>query len=65
MSLMKPSTGGTWWLKSKSDPRWDCEGSSFSCGGLVMPPECRKMVDKLKTLLGKQPSDLEFGYTKH
>lgn len=56
---------GSWWLKSKTDPRWNCEGTSCQCGGLQMSPECEAMVEKLKGQLGAIPEDLEFGYTKY
>ncbi len=54
---------GTWWLHSKSDPRWNAEGQSV-VGGLEMPDECRQKMEELKKTLGNPPRDLEFGYMK-
>jgi hypothetical protein len=54
---------GTWWLNSKSDPRWNSDGRS-QVGGLEIPEECQKKIDELKQTLGDPPKDLEWGYMK-
>ncbi len=59
--VMRP---GSWWLRSKTDPRWDSDGTSPLVGGFVMPSELRAELDRKKLELGEQPADLEFGYMK-
>lgn len=58
-----PSSEGTWWLKSKSDPRWDVTGYG-PVGGFVMPDEAVQAKKKLEKKYGPPPEDLEFGYMK-
>jgi hypothetical protein len=59
---MKP---GSWWLESKSDPRWNASGHSFSVGGFTMPPEVRTELERLdKEINEPRPLDLEWGYMK-
>ena len=65
MSMIKLLTEGGWWLKSESDPRWNCSGSSDSVGGFVMPPECKQKFEDLKKELGEPPEDLKYGYMKY
>jgi len=60
---MKLLTEGTWWLKSKIDPRWNCRGRAF-VGGYMMPFECKKIIEKLEQLYGEQPPDLKWDYEK-
>ncbi len=57
---------GTWWLKSESDPRWNCSGRDNV--GMFMtveacPPALLELKKKTKEL-GIAPKDLEFGYMK-
>jgi len=54
---------GGWWLRSISDPRWNCNGRSI-VGGLTMPAECERRIKKLKLKFGDPPDDLEWGYMK-
>ena len=55
---------GSWWLSSKSDPRWDCQGRDV-VGGLVCPPAATEAMEKKKKELGEEPpEDLEYGYMK-
>lgn len=63
MSMIKMLKDGGWWLRSKSDPRWNCEGEGF-VGGLIMPTEARKAFELKKKELGKAPEDLQWGYMK-
>ena len=65
MSGFGPRFGedGSWWLTSKSDPRWNCEGHDWVGGGF-MPEECRKKLAELEKKFGKQPKDLKWGYYK-
>jgi len=55
---------GTWWLKSKSDPRWDNKGRG-SVGMLCIPLEAEKVIEEKKVELKEEPpEDLEYGYMK-
>ena len=54
---------GSWWLTSKSDPRWNCHGRA-KVGGLVEPKECVAARARLVAELGPEPEDLEWGYMK-
>lgn len=54
---------GDWWLRSKSDPRWDCDGRDF-CGGYVMPGECKRTIEEKAKTLGDPPKDLTWEYMK-
>lgn len=57
---------GSWWFKSKSDPRWNHSGRAVV--GMFMTykslPEAKAIFDKNKALYGEPPEDLEFGYEK-
>jgi len=64
MSLFLNFPGGSWWLESKSDPRWNCHGRSDGVGGFVIPEECQRKIEKLKLKYGEPPSDLKWGYMK-
>ena len=63
MAMIKPLSDGSWWLSSKTDPRWNCNGRC-ECGAFVIPNECKSALEKLKEKFGEQPSDLEYGYMK-
>jgi len=54
---------GTWWLRSKEDPRWDCSGRD-DVGSFVMSNKCKEKLEELKKLYREPPKDLEFGYMK-
>lgn len=55
---------GTWWIKSKSDPRWYASGRGevgmFSVDGR----EYQEVVDSLINRYGDPPVDLRIGYMK-
>jgi len=63
MGMIKLCSEGSWWLRSKEDPRWNYEGSG-TVGGLIIPSECKDKIKELKKRLGTPPDDLEFGYMK-
>lgn len=63
MGIFNPIREGTWWIKSKSDPQWNCNGQDY-VGGFDMPNECKRKIKKLTKRFGKPPKDLEFGYMK-
>lgn len=54
---------GSWWLRSKKDPRWNRDGRGL-VGGFVMSKECEEAIERLKRRFGKPPKDLEVGYMK-
>jgi hypothetical protein len=54
---------GSWWLRSKSDPRWNCNGRAM-VGGFMKPKEVDEAVERKKVELGEPPDDLEWGYMK-
>lgn len=55
---------GSWWLKSKSDPRWNGNGKDL-VGGFAINYEAQKHIDKLKEEFGEEPpEDLEYGCMK-
>ena len=55
---------GYWWVVSKDNPRWNCYGETSSCGGFVMPEECKLKINELKETLGEPPKDLVYEYMK-
>ena len=63
MGLFSPVREGSWWLRSKSDPRWNSDGRT-DVGGFVMPDECKQKLEELKKQLGELPEDLKWGYMK-
>lgn len=63
MGLLSSVCKGDWWLRSKSDPRWNSDGRTL-VGGFVMPDECKQKLEELKGKLGEPPKDLEWGYMK-
>jgi hypothetical protein len=54
-----PAQEGTWYLRSKQDPRWNCSAPGHSQGSMlmppVMPPETREAVAKLRESIGAAP----------
>lgn len=55
---------GSWWVSSKSDPRFNCSGRG-RVGGFACPAEAREFFEaKAKELGVPVPDDLEFGYMK-
>jgi len=65
MSMFKLLTEGSWWIRSKSDPRWNADGSG-EVGGFIVPPDAQAVIDRFKRELGcDPPGDLEYGYMKY
>ncbi len=63
MGMFGPKPG-TWWVSSKSDPRWDASGR---CAMLVSggrPKEVDEHIEAKRALLGDPPDDLECGAMK-
>jgi len=61
MGMFGPKIG-SWWLRSKEDPRWDSSGRGY-IGGFQCA-EASKKIEELKELLGDPPHDLEIGAMK-
>ena len=64
MALLGSIRRGSWWINSKSDPRWNMSGEGY-VGGCCIPPDAQNAIYKLKKKLGEEPpEDLEYGYMK-
>ncbi len=63
MSIFGPRMGN-WYVRSKSDPRWDNLGRAegFCCDG--GPKEMKDWIDECKRNYGKPPDDAEMGFYK-
>lgn len=56
---------GAWTLESKSDSRWNCNGTGV-VGGFQCPKEALDKIEELKKELGEEPPiDLEYSYHKY
>ena len=56
---------GSWWLRSKKDPRWNRDGrSEFMVVTAGMCSEAEAALKEMKSRLGKVPKDLEYGCMK-
>ena len=49
--------GASWWIASKSDPRWNDSGSCYG-GMLSISSACDEAVSKKMKTLGEPPADL-------
>lgn len=54
---------GTWFLYSKTNPKW-CKSGRCLCGGFMKPKEVDDALEKLKKQYGEPPEDLRWGYEK-
>ena len=55
---------GTWWMYSKTDPRWCVSAHSDAVGMFQRPPALDAKIVELTRLHGDPPADLEWGYMK-
>ena len=54
---------GTWWISSKSDPRWNKSGTSYGFAfGLCY--EADDWLKRCQKEFGVEPEDLETGFMK-
>lgn len=55
---------GTWWTRSKIDPRWNNEGKG--CGSVTSggPDEIYTWLELAGYRYGQKPPDLEIGFMK-
>jgi hypothetical protein len=57
------TSGGTWTLESKLDPRWNASGNASGMWSAMA--ETDKCVEAKKAFLGEPPADLESGFFKY
>jgi hypothetical protein len=62
-SIFARTRKGSWWISSKTDPRWDCSGTAM-VGGFLKPAGVDVAVASKQKTLGEPPTDLEWGYMK-
>jgi len=55
---------GTWWVSSKSDPRWNKQGRAKGFVILGGPLQMRDWINLCKENYGKPPKDTEMGFIK-
>jgi hypothetical protein len=55
---------GSWWTKSKSDPRWDMDGRGMINAFTGCPEMDKAIKEKEKELGEKPPKDLSVGGMK-
>lgn len=56
---------GAWFLSSKTNPKWNCNGEA-TVGGFLMPKECQQAIeDKKKEFNENTPKDLTWSYHKY
>jgi hypothetical protein len=63
MSMFGPRMG-TWWVHSKSDPRWNKSGRAEGfamCGG---PKEMQDWIEECKKKYGEPPEDATMEFWK-
>lgn len=63
MSMFGPKPG-SWWLMSKSDPKWKATGHVEALSVTQMPLDAQKALDELRKKYGNEPPDLEYGCMK-
>lgn len=55
---------GSWWVRSKKDPRWNADGRGY---GLVTgggPQEMQDWIEECRKKYGDPPDDCEHGFMK-
>lgn len=55
---------GTWWVISKTDPRWDKHGRGYGLVTTNGPDECQEWIEECKKKFGEPPKDAEYGFMK-
>jgi len=54
----------TWWIRSKQDPRWNCDGRTDVFSVYNIPEEAEIKIKELQNKYGEMPDDLVFGGMK-
>ena len=55
---------GTWYVESKSDPRWNKSGRGYGAATAGGPPEMHEWIATCKTQYGTPPADAVMGFMK-
>jgi len=63
MSMFGPKMG-TWWVKSKTDPRWNKTGRGYGLVTSGGPGELGEWIEECKEKYGEPPDDAEMGFMK-
>ncbi|MBA7604556.1 hypothetical protein ES703_11681 [subsurface metagenome] len=63
MSMFGPKMG-TWWVHSKSDPRWNKSGRAEGLCCTGGPQEMQDWIDECKRQYGEPPKDAKMGFMK-
>jgi len=53
-----------WWVKSKTDPRWNKTGRGKGLVSTGGPLEMHAWIDECKLKFGKVPKDCQYGFIK-
>lgn len=55
---------GSWWVRSKIDPRWNSNGRGYGLVSMGGPQDAHTWVEVCREKYGTQPDDLEMGFMK-
>lgn len=55
-------TKSVWYIRSKTNKKWNCSGAFIYKGMKGMPLEVGYKFEELKVELGEPPSDIEWGF---
>lgn len=55
---------GSWWVRSKSDPRWNGDGRGYGLVSGGGPGGMQDHIDSCKKKYGNPPSDATMGFLK-
>jgi hypothetical protein len=55
---------GTWYVESKSDPRWDKSGRGYGLVSTGGPGEASDWLDYCRKQFGEPPKDTTMGFFK-
>lgn len=63
MSMFGPKMG-TWWVRSKTDPRWNKDGRGLGLVSSGGPGELHDWIEQCQKEFGDPPADAEMGFMK-
>lgn len=63
MGTFEPKMG-SWWVSSKTDPRWNKSGRGYGLVSTGGPHEMHDWIDMCKEKYGEPPKDCECGFMK-
>jgi hypothetical protein len=64
VSIFGDPKEGTWWLKSKNDPRWNKTSRGFGLVTESGPGELGSWLKECRKKFGRPPDDCECGFAK-